>query len=433
MRTKSRILLGTLIISYVVAREPTNIVAGGFAIAEQTARGVGSGNAITAGVEDPSATYVNPAALPEISGNQLMSGINYVNTISSVENSGRTSKNAHDDDFIPNLFANYHIPGSNVTLGIGTYTPFGLATSYKESSFTRFASIRSELKTKYVTPAIAWNPSPYFSIGAGVSFVHSSALLSRALFLGAVGVGEGRLRITDTDNAYGYNLGILIKPNEQLKFGLTYRSRVGLKFDNADVKFRDALITGGASTAVRARGINVSIPPVINAGFQWQIQPSWSVEVDYNFTRWSEFNNLKATFSSSLPALGGFAPISGFFLPQNWKDTSTIRAGTIYKVNKHFRVRTGFSLDQTPIPSRTLNPAIPGADILTLNGGLGYEWNSFNVDLGYMAIFYKDRKANNNALETGNNPAALPFPGVPGPDKYEIFQNFVSFNLRYRF
>jgi long-chain fatty acid transport protein len=400
----------------------------GFAIAEQTATGVGMANAITAGVEDPSAVYVNPAALLEINGNQLMGGINYINTNSSIKNGGAKSRNIHDDDFLPNLFANYHIPGTDLGLGIGSYTPFGLATSYKENSFTRFAAIRTELRTIYVTPAIAWQPSPYLSLGAGVSFVHSSALLSRAIFLGAVGVGEGHLRITDTDNAYGYNLGILVKPHEQIKFGITYRSRVGLKYDDADVKFRDAAIFGGARATAKASGITVPIPPVINAGVQWQINPFWAVELDYNFTRWSEFEHLKATFSPSV----GLAAISGFLLDESWKDTSSVRLGTKFNIDKNLQLRAGITWDDSPVPDRTLSPAIPSADILTLNGGVGYAFGNFNVDLGYMAVFYKTRTVTNNILETGGNAAALPFP-IGGRDKYKIFQNFVSLHLRYRF
>jgi long-chain fatty acid transport protein len=362
-----------------------------------------------------------------------MTGLNYINTQSRVTNSGVSSKNDHDDDFLPTLFANYHIPGTDLTVGLGSYTPFGLATSYDEESFTRFAAIRSQLKTLYVTPSIAWRPVPYLSIGGGMSFVHSSALLSRKLFLGAIGIGEGRLRITDTDDAYAYNIGIVLKPHQQIKLGLTYRSRVALEFDRADVKFSDALITGGASTSTKATGINVPIPPVINAGVQWQVTPSWKLELDYNFTRWSEFNHLKARFKVPLPALGGAVLIPGFMLPQDWKDTSTFRAGTAYAVTDALELRTGFSLDQSPIPDRTLNPTIPGANILTLNGGIGYRWNRVYLDLSYMAIFYEDRRVKNNSLETGNNPAALPFPGVPGRDKYEIFQNFVAMNLRYQF
>src|SRR5439155_13728450 len=128
---------------------------------------------------------------------------------------------------------------------------------------------------------------------------------------GAEGVGEGRLRITGTDNAYGYNVGMLVKPHERIKFGITYRSRVALKLDSADAKFGDALITGGTLTQAKASGINIPIPPVINAGIQWQINPRWSTELDYNFTRWSEFNHLKANYSPFLPALGRLAPITG--------------------------------------------------------------------------------------------------------------------------
>jgi long-chain fatty acid transport protein len=422
-----------VVVSFAIFCANSDAFAGGYAIAEQTAIGVGQGNAITAGVEDPSAVYVNPSALPQVNGNQIMGGLNYINTNSNVKNSGVKSRNIHDDDFLPNLFANYHIPGTNITLGIGSYAPFGLATSYDEDSFTRFAAIRTELKTMYVTPAIAWQPSPYFSIGAGMSFVHSSALLSRAIFLGVVGVGEGRIRITDTDDAYGYNIGMLVKPNDRLKFGITYRSRVSLKFDDADVKFTDAAIAGGASTTVKGSGINVPIPPVINTGIEFQITPDWAAELDYNFTRWSELKHIKAQFNPSLAALGGLVPISGFFLVQNWKDASSIRLGTRYKVNQNFEARGGMGLDQTPIPSSTLSPAIPGANILTINAGLGYSWNSFNLDFGYMAIFYKTRRVTNNALETGNDPNALPFPGLGPRDTYETFQNFVAFNLRYRF
>ncbi len=57
-----------------------------------------------------------------------------MNTISSIRNSGVTSRNLHDDDFLPNLFANYHLDNSNVSFGIRSYAPFGLAVSYKPDS-----------------------------------------------------------------------------------------------------------------------------------------------------------------------------------------------------------------------------------------------------------------------------------------------------------
>ena len=406
-------------------------VGGGYAIPPQTAKAESMGGAAVAGVDGPSAVYVNPAGLTQIDGNQIQGGATYVNTVSSIKNSGAKSKNIHDDDFLPNVFANYHIPNSKFSLGIGSYTPFGLATSYKPDAFTRYAAIRSELRTLFVTPTIAWEPVPYLSLGAGISFVHASGTLSRAIFFGPF--GDGHLRITDTDNAYGYKLGVLLKPISQLRFGLTYTSHVDLNFKSADVKFADAPGAGGLTTSSKASGIHLPAPAVINAGMNWQVSPHWEVEFQYDYTRWSEFKHLKASFSKSLPALGGLVPITGFLLPQNWKDSSSLRFGTAYKLTNQLEVRAGLGLDETPIPSSTLGPAIPGADYLTLTGGIGYRWQRLKLDLGYMAVFYKTRRVSNNILETGGDATALPFPGVSGKDKFSTFQNLVGLHATYQF
>jgi long-chain fatty acid transport protein len=426
------------VIAYVIS-STTPAFSGGFAVPQQTAKAAALSNALTAGVDDPSAVYINPAGLAFVDGNQILANMTYINAISNVKNSGQTSRNLHDDNFIPTLFANYHIPGTDVTLGLGTYTPFGLATTYKDDAFTRFAAIRSELKLFYVSPTVSWQPVPYFSVGGGASFVHSSEVLSRKLFLGAVDVGEARLRITDTDDAFGYHLGILAGPFANFKFGLSYRSRIDLSFNNADVKFTDAAFTGGAFTVVRGKGLHVPIPPVISAGIHWQISPEWGAEFDYNFTRWSEFERLKLNFPTPLPALGGAFPITQFVVPQNWKNTSTLRLGITYKVTSDLELRAGMALDEAPAPSSSLSPAIPTADIFAISGGFGYHWDTnLKIEFGYMALFYKNRNVTNNVLEgtnvvvNGGVPTPA-FPGAPGPDKYEIFNNFLSFNLRYRF
>jgi long-chain fatty acid transport protein len=195
------------------------LFGGGFMIPHQTARGLSLSSAVTAGVNDASSVYYNPAALGEADGNNVLVSGSYIGLFNNVENSGRNAVNKHDDNFLASLFANYHIPNSDVTVGLGTYAPYGLATTY-ERDFTRFAAQRTELKTIYVTPAVSWHPSRYLSLGAGVSFVHASSLLSRSLCFNSAGCtfapgsAEATLRLTDTTNAFGYNIGALIKPLE---------------------------------------------------------------------------------------------------------------------------------------------------------------------------------------------------------------------------
>jgi len=392
---------------------------GGYALPYQSAGAVGLGNAVTAGVHDPSAVYSNPAALSEIEGNQVLGGIQYINVVSGVKNSGRNSRNKHDDNFIPTLFANYHVPATELTAGIGLYTPFGLATSYDENSFTRFGAIRSELRTMYLTPAIAWRANPNLSVGGGLSFVHSSALFTRALFLGAG--AEGRIRITDTDDGYTYNLGVLYKPHEKIKFGLTYRGRLDLDFDTGRVKVADA--TGAVSTG-RSRGTSIPLPSVISMGLNWQITPAWGAEFVYDYTRWSEFRHLKARFTPTF--LGG--ALRGLFIQERWKNTNSLRFGSSYRLDANWVARAGMVLDESPIPASTLGPSIPGADTLTYNAGVGYQWKNWKVDLGYAAIFYKNRSVLNNVLEA-NSSSTL----TPGRDKYAVFENFVSITLGFKF
>ncbi len=402
---------------------PNGIFAGGYAIPHQTAKAVSLSNAVTAGVNDPSAVYVNPAALTEVDGNQVLGGITYINTVSSVSNSGRRSVNKHDDSFLPTLFANYHIPKTDLTFGIGLYSPFGLATTYAEDGFTRFGAVRSELKTIYVTNAMAWRVNPYLSFGGGLSFIHSSALFSRAIFLGAA--GEGRIRLTDTDNGFTFNLGALFKPHKDVKIGLTYRGREILNFDTAKAKIANVT---GAVTTVKSKGTQLPLPPVISLGINWQPTSAWALEFVYDYTRWSEFPHLKARFDQSVLLAPGL-PFSGLFIQELWKNTSTLRLGSSYQLDDVFELRAGIAVDETPIPGNTLGPSIPGADILTLNGGFGYAWKGFTLDVGYMAVFYKNRRVLNNVLE-----ADTPLnPFTPGRDKYETFNNFVSLNIQYRF
>jgi long-chain fatty acid transport protein len=404
-------------------------------IPHQTARGLGLSNAMTAGVNDASAVYYNPAALSAINGDNILTSGTYINVVNSVENSGRKSRNKHDHNFLASLFANYHIPGSDFTLGIGTYAPFGLATEYSSDAFTRFAAIDTQLKTLYVTPALSWSPSNYFSVGLGLSFVHASGVFSRALCLDPISgctlpLGlEGKVRITDTADAFAYNLGVLVKPTENLKFGFSYRSRVDLRFDSATAKFAGAFST----PTVKASVSPLPLPPVINAGLFWQITPDWGAELVYEYTRWSEFKNFTATFSPATVFLPLGAPISGFKLPEDWRNTSTVRLGGYYAMNKNWELRGGMALEQTPIPNKTLSPAIPDADKLTLNAGVGSKWEKLSVDLGYMAVFYKTRRVTNNELEGLPATAPLFYAGAPGKDKYETFNNFVTISLGYRF
>jgi len=414
-------------------------LAGGYAIPQQTAKSVGVSNAITAGVNDPSAVYYNPAALTEVKGNQILGTLNYINVQSNVQNSGSKSINRQAHNFIPTVFTNFHIPESKFTLGLGFYTPFGLSVDYDEDAFTRYAIIEGEISPYYINGAVGWRPSDIISIGAGVSYVGAFANLSRAIFLGGVGgLADASAKITGRTQTATFNLGLLLKhPNLPLKFGLTYRGRAFLDLKGAHVKFQDSATLGGAETRTKVSKGSLVLPTVVSAGINWQINPKWSLEFVYDWTKWNDLERFQFIFEDALPAakIGPappLVPISVLTISTDWKNTSTLRLGTHFQPNKSWDFLAGIALDETPIPTKTLGPLVPGADTLTLNGGVGYTWRKLKFSFSYMAIFYQDRTVQNDILEAEQTVIpAQPF--TPGPDKYEIFNNVVSFSLGYRF
>lgn len=416
-----------------------NALAGGYALAEQTARAVGMANARTAGVNDPSAVYQNPAALTEIKGNQLLGTLNYINVQSSIENSGRKSHNRSDDNFVPSFFGNFHIPDSDFTVGLGFYSPFGLSVSYDKDAITRYAVVDAQLSPYYINWAVGWRPNEIISVGAGVSYVGASAKLSRAIYLDTVlgaGIGalsDARAKITGSSQTATFNLGVLLShPKLPIKFGLTYRNRALLSFEGSGVAFQDSATVGGANFGTTVSNGNLLLPTVVSAGLFWQVNPKWSLELVYDWTKWNELEQFKLIFQDSLPAAAGNVPIPSLTISADWNNTSTVRFGTLFHLNRSLDLMAGMALDQSPVPDSTLGPLVPSANIVTINGGVDFTWKKLNFILSYAAVFYETRKVQNNILEA-EAPGVLAQPFTPGSDKYKIFNNFVSLSLKYRF
>jgi long-chain fatty acid transport protein len=171
---------------------------------------------------------------------------------------------------------------------------------------------------------------------------------------------------------------------------------------------------------------------VVSAGINWQINPKWSLEFVYDWTKWNDLQSLMVTFETPLPAAMGNVPISSLNVSADWNNTSTLRLGTLFNLNKSWDLMAGIAFDQTPVPDKTLGPLIPSADIFTLSGGVAYTWKRLNLNFSYMAVFYETRTVENDILEAEQT--AIPAqPFTDGPDKYEIFNNFVSISLKYRF
>ena len=143
--------------------------------------------------------------------------------------SGAVSLNA-----VPNLY--FAMPvNPTVAVGIGLTAPWGLVTEYDNGWIGRFQAIKSSIKTYNLNPAVSWKAADNLALGLGFNVqrlegeftnqVNYSAALPGAAGL-AVQAGqlpaaaipgiaaatprlESGLTIKGSDNAYGWNVGLL--------------------------------------------------------------------------------------------------------------------------------------------------------------------------------------------------------------------------------
>lgn len=153
MSTSRRLTTLTIGIIYLIFS--CSIWASGFAIVEQSVKGLGSAFSNTAAAEDATTIFFNAAGLGNLDGTQVItaghviapsgsftdqgSTINPAHPIAGGTSLAATSTNAGGDPgvvgLIPNLYIHHQVEdwmGGKVHLGLGINAPFALKTNWDE-------------------------------------------------------------------------------------------------------------------------------------------------------------------------------------------------------------------------------------------------------------------------------------------------------------
>jgi long-chain fatty acid transport protein len=354
-----------LSIGFLVLLATTRAEASGYHIDEQDARATGRGGAVIASPFNASNIYYNPGGLGTLQGLNIDAGISLVLPRATFHAAETNAETSVDKKVIPlvQVFGSYRL-GSVVSLGLGLYTPFGLKLEWPETSPGRQIVREIELRTYYVSPAVAANLSewlPGLSIGATVDLVFAGVRLTRDILFGT---DVATLALSANKFSAGASGGIFYRPKwcEQLAFGVTYHSPVKLNFEGdanftASPIFRSALPPDGTTTT------SIKLPQSWSFGAAYRVAPQWELEFDVDWFNWSEFQSL-------IINLPGGTTVN---LPKNWTDSTTIRLGTDMAINPEWNIRLGGGWDKTPIPPTTLDFELPDANRVFLTAGAGWQ------------------------------------------------------------
>ena len=428
MRSLTRLLLtiGCLAIS-------ASAFASGFSIFEQGAKASGMAGAFVATADDPSAIFYNPAGIAQQRELTVLAGATFINFSNeftgdpdSLYTSGTGGKYDRHTFVPPNAYGIIPI-GDNLTFGVGLFSAWGLRTDWADPWVGRFVSRDADLKTVSVQPTIAWQTSDgRFAIGGGVEYRRARVILSQNIPLPFPNPFTGR--ITDVGNArlaseyghdIGYNVGILFKASERIRFGASYRSEMDIDLEG-EADFTQ-ISTGNAqldalvgATFPNDDAISTTLPFPAVAAVGVAFSPSDRVDIEFDVTHmtWSRFEALAVDFENQ--------PARSFVREQNWNDSSAYRLGTNIEATQEWDVRLGVLYDENPQPVEAVSPLLPDADRIGMTFGAGWHHGPWIVDGAAFILHFKDRSTE------GRNPEG--FDGT-----YETDAVLWSINFGYRF
>lgn len=358
--------------------------AAGFMLTEQSAGALGRAYA-GVGVDgtDLSGVYYNPATMTLHPGTQIQAGFVAVGLDLAFEGTGPNSDVSENGQYntqaIPHGYISHQISDS-MWVGLAMTVPFGMGTEYDDD--WRFANrgISAEVLTFDFNPNVAWKVSDKLSLGAGMSIQYAKADLKMKdniiKSVPALGTVNGEV---DADSwAWGFNIGLMWTPVENLRFGLSYRSKINhnadgdFTFSDADVDMNVAndLISQGLLTPELLAGMQalvnnpqaasatISTPAWLMATAAWDVNHLLSLYATFRWTDWSSFDTLDIKSPVALASQGGVKTVEN-----HWQDTYLFSVGADLRFTNWWTFRAGIGYETSPVDDPSYRTAIiPDAD-----------------------------------------------------------------------
>lgn len=385
----------------------------GFGIFEHGSKAMGMAGAFTAQADDPSAIFHNAAGVAFFDEREWMIGTTYISSSEAKfkgENpfpgEGVTAEQNKLSEFPSHL---YVVQPLNDTwkAGLGLFTPFGLTTDWKnpDGFAGRGISTHAALRTFDLNPTLAWKPTPNFGIGFGADILFSDVKLDRRNFainpftLAPADVAKVHLE-SDLDRGYGWNVGLLHKFNNSFSWGLSYRSKIKVKYEGDATLTQNPTGFAQFDAAVRAAipfgtklpvKTEIEFPDLASLGLMVAINPAMKLEVDVNWTGWSSFDTLEINFTSSDPT----KRLPNSVVRESWKDEFNYRIGFDWMLTQSESLRLGFVYDKTPQPDQSVSPLLPDADRKGITVGWGHR-GAIRFDTALMYLPFGERTTHSN-------------------------------------
>jgi long-chain fatty acid transport protein len=461
---------------------PALLGAQGFGIYEQGACSMGrAGTGVAAPCADGSAIFFNPAGLAGLKGGRVTIGATLLDVQGGFTDDLSQQKTNLDDPLIaiPQVYAAYGVT-PKLGVGIGLFAPYGLQTRWPLAFDGRFAGYNNVLRSVYVQPTVAYQVTPWLSLGGGLDIVFGSVELNQRLDLAAAPVPTtlvpvppgsppvlfGQFGIapgTDFANAHleatkttvTAHWGGIIKVNDKLSIGGRYLMHAKLDYSGTGSFTQvptnliipasiavgtfvipagtpvDALLAAPATsggldlfnTLLTTQTVTTSItnPEQVIFGLAYKVRKDWTLFGDYQFTRWGKrFSVLNINFAN--------APLNRV-LYENYQNTNGFRFAAEWVKDAKWTLRGGYLYHDGAAPTETVTPLLPEGNRNEFTGGVTVKLSpGITADLAYQYIKQNDRRGRTREALFNQVPTTLLNHGL-----YDFHAHLFGASLSYEF
>ncbi|SME93197.1 OmpP1/FadL family transporter [Desulfovibrio gilichinskyi] len=381
--------------------------ASGFALYEWSARGNALGGAMIARADDPSAIAWNAAGMTQLNGTQVLAGVSGIaieNDLTTTYNGNTQSASTKDKIYVPPHSYFTHQLNDKFWFGIGTFTRYGLGTTFSEDWAGRYSSYSTELNSFSINPNLAYKYNDYISFSLGLELMYVRADLRKKF--DPTGANDPDDTSHDIDQRLivdgispGFNAGLRITPCDEWAIGFSYRSKM---LHHADGSASYNLPAGMSPTTLfndSAVTMSMNTPNMFFFGLEYKPIPNFSVEADAIYSEWSEYSDITYHFDKST-AIGR----KNVTVNKKWEDVWRFQFGVEYLPIENLALRAGYVYDQSPIREGYEDYMLPTNDRQIVSTGFGVTFDKLVVDVSYMYLWMKDRdikaRAGTGVLDT---------------------------------
>jgi long-chain fatty acid transport protein len=461
---------------------PALLGAQGFGIFEQAACAMGrAGTGAAAPCADGSAIFFNPAGLAGIKGGRATLGVTVLDVEGGFTDDLFQQKTKLDDPLlaIPEVYVAYGVT-PKLGIGVGLFAPYGLETKWPLTFDGRFAGYDNILRSVYVQPTVAYQVTPWLSLGGGLDIVFGSVELNQRLDLaqapiptalvpvppgsppvvfGQFGIAPGtdfaNAHLEASKTAVTAHWGGIIKVNDKLSIGGRYMMHATLDYSGTgtftqvptnliipatitvgsftipagtpvDLLLAAPATSGGLdlfNTVLTSQAVSTSItnPEQVIFGVAYKLRKDWTLFGDYQFTRWGKrFSVLNINFAN---------PVLNRVLYENYQNTNGFRFAAEWVKDAKWTFRGGWLNHEGAAPDETVTPLLPEGTRNEFTGGFTVKLSpGFSADVAYQYVKQNDRRGRTREPIFNQVPTTLLNNGV-----YDFHAHLFGVSLSYAF